>query len=39
LIRYRTLAKERHPDTGGSVDGFKALKEAVEAALKYLAER
>lgn len=35
--RYRTLAKVRHPDAGGSVEGFKGLKEAAEAAIKYFA--
>jgi hypothetical protein len=36
--RYRTLAKERHPDGGGSADDFQNLKEAAELALKYLAD-
>ncbi|TWH46224.1 hypothetical protein [Sporomusa sp. KB1] len=34
--RYWSLAKQRHPDAGGSVEDFKVLKEATEAALKYL---
>jgi hypothetical protein len=36
--RYRTLAKERHPDGGGSDEDFQRLKEAAEASLKYLEE-
>lgn len=37
--RYRTLAKERHPDAGGSVEDFKRLKKSAEAAIKYFAKR
>lgn len=36
--RYRTLAKERHPDGGGSTEEFQKLKKAAEDALKYLTE-
>jgi hypothetical protein len=34
--RYRTLAKQMHPDTGGNVEDFKKLQTASEQALKYL---
>lgn len=34
--RYRALAKERHPDNGGSNEAFAALKQAAEDAKKYL---
>lgn len=34
--RYRTLAKQRHPDNGGSSESFIELQRAVEDAKKYL---
>ena len=34
--RYRNLAKERHPDAGGSPEAFAALKQAAEAATVYM---
>ena len=37
--RYRTLAKEKHPDGGGSVEEFQRLKDAAEKALRYLEEK
>jgi DnaJ-class molecular chaperone len=33
--RYRTLAKQMHPDTGGNVEDFIQLQKAAEQALKY----
>lgn len=33
--RYRTLAKQMHPDAGGSEEDFKALQRAAEQAMKY----
>lgn len=33
--RYRTLAKQMHPDTGGNVEDFKKLQQSSELALKY----
>jgi len=33
--RYRTLAKERHPDAGGSAEGFHRLTEASEKCLRH----
>lgn len=37
--RYRTLAKQMHPDAGGSAEDFDALQQATEAALKYLQDQ
>lgn len=37
--RYKTLAKKRHPDTGGSEADFAALQETAHAALKYMETR
>jgi DnaJ-class molecular chaperone len=37
--RYRTLAKEKHPDRGGGAEEFQQLAAATEVALQYLAER
>jgi hypothetical protein len=34
--RYRTLAKQMHPDTGGNQEDFKNLQKASEQAMKYL---
>lgn len=34
--RYRTLAKQMHPDTGGNQEDFKTLQKASEQAMKYL---
>lgn len=34
--RYRTLAKQMHPDVGGNKEDFKKLKRAAEQALQYL---
>lgn len=34
--RYRTLAKQMHPDTGGSEEDFHNLTQAVEQSLKYI---
>lgn len=36
--RYRTLAKEKHPDRGGDAEEFQQLKEAAEVALKHFTE-
>ena len=36
--RFKTLAKERHPDGGGSEDAFIALQEATSKALKHFEE-
>jgi hypothetical protein len=36
--RYRTLAKERHPDNGGSNEAFIALQRAAEDAKRYLSD-
>lgn len=33
--RYRQLAKQMHPDTGGETEDFKRLKDASEKALQY----
>lgn len=33
--RYRSLAKQMHPDVGGNQDDFKELKKASEQALRY----
>lgn len=33
--RYRTLAKEKHPDAGGSAEEFRRLTEASEKALQH----
>jgi hypothetical protein len=33
--RYRSLAKQMHPDTGGNVEDFKQLQIASEQAMKY----
>jgi hypothetical protein len=35
-IRYRALAKQLHPDTGGNADDFMAIQKASEDAIKYL---
>lgn len=37
--RYRTLAKQMHPDNGGNVEDFKQLQTASEQALKYIDSR
>jgi hypothetical protein len=37
--RYRTLAKQMHPDVGGNADDFKKLQTASEQALKYFDKR
>lgn len=37
--RYRTLAKERHPDTGGDAETFQRLKAAAEEALNLIKEQ
>jgi hypothetical protein len=34
--RYRSLAKQMHPDTGGRAEDFKQLQTASEQAMKYL---
>jgi hypothetical protein len=34
--RYRTLAKQLHPDGGGNVEDFDKLKKATEEAIRYL---
>lgn len=34
--RYRTLAKQRHPDNGGSNEAFVKLTQATESCKKYL---
>jgi hypothetical protein len=34
--RYRTLAKQMHPDTGGNQKDFENLQKASEQAMKYL---
>lgn len=34
--RYRTLAKEKHPDGGGDAEAFRQLAAATEEALQYL---
>lgn len=34
--RYRSLAKQMHPDTGGNSQDFQKLKESTEKAKKYL---
>ena len=34
--RYRALAKQLHPDKGGSADDFAALQQAAEKAIQYL---
>jgi hypothetical protein len=34
-VRYRNLAKQMHPDSGGNVDDFKKLQQASEQAMKY----
>jgi hypothetical protein len=39
MDRYRTLAKQMHPDTGGNQEDFIQLQKAVEQAKKYLAEK
>jgi len=36
--RYRTLAKQLHPDAGGTTDAFKALQRASEQAMKWFDE-
>lgn len=33
--RYRTLAKQLHPDAGGSPEDFQKLKDAAEQAVRY----
>ncbi len=37
--RYRNLAKERHPDAGGSAEAFAKLKEAAEQATAYMRKK
>ena len=37
--RYRTLAKQKHPDAGGSTEEFQRIKIAAEEALKYLEDK
>lgn len=37
--RYRALAKQMHPDTGGSAEDFQKLQIASEQAMKYMSER
>lgn len=37
--RYRTLAKEKHPDGGGSAEEFKLLSEDAEKALQYVKDK
>ncbi|WP_083521234.1 hypothetical protein, partial [Alicyclobacillus kakegawensis] len=37
--RWRTLAKQMHPDSGGSTEDFVRLKTATEQALAYFDER
>ncbi len=37
--RYRTLAKEKHPDRGGDAEAFRQLAAATEEALQYLTEQ
>ena len=34
-VRYKTLAKQKHPDAGGSEEEFQNLKIAAEQAIKY----
>lgn len=34
--RYRQLAKQMHPDVGGTAEDFRKLQDATERALKYL---
>ncbi len=36
-IRFRALAKQTHPDSGGNSDDFNVIKKASEDALKYMA--
>lgn len=36
--RYRALARERHPDTGGDPDAFRELQQAYEVMRRYLGE-
>ena len=36
--RYRTLAKQMHPDVGGNEEDFKKLQIAVEQGIKYFGE-
>lgn len=38
MDRYRTLAKQMHPDTGGSQEDFIQLQKSVEQAKKYLTD-
>lgn len=35
-VRYKTLAKQMHPDAGGETEDFQKLKNAAEQAKKYL---
>lgn len=37
--RYRELAKEVHPDAGGTAEAFQRLKEAADEAIRFLEER
>lgn len=37
--RYRTLAKQMHPDVGGNAEDFKSLQTASEQSIKYLESR
>ena len=37
--RYRTMAKQMHPDAGGNEDDFKALRDAAERAAAYFGDR
>lgn len=37
--RYRTLAKQLHPDAGGNDEDFRALQKAVEQGLKWFDEK
>lgn len=37
--RYRQLAKQMHPDTGGETEDFEKLQRAAEQAIKYLGEK
>jgi len=37
--RYRALAKQMHPDVGGSAEDFQKLQQAAEQAMKYFDEK
>jgi hypothetical protein len=37
--RFRTLAKQLHPDAGGNVEDFQKLKDASEQAIKFMTDQ